>query len=138
MAKRGSVPKPFNGGQWTASRMASFIKGGLRTLSRKWPPKYETLKRAMVGRRLDPATGKMSNRYQCAGCGNLFKQADVQVDHIDPVVSVTDGFIDWNEYIMRMFCEADGLQVLCSECHGVKTQNERKQRKEAKNELQQP
>jgi len=134
MAKRSNIPKPFNGGQWTASRMASFIKGGLRTLSRKWPPKYETLKRAMVGRRLDPTTGKMSNRYQCAGCGNLFKATEVQVDHIDPVVSVTDGFIDWNEYIMRMFCEADGLQVLCSECHGIKTQNERQQRKEAKND----
>lgn len=134
MVKRSNIPKPFNGGQWTASRMASFIKGGLRTLSRKWPPKYETLKRALVGRRLDPSTGKMSNRYQCAGCGNLFKQADVQVDHIDPVVSVTDGFIDWNEYIMRMFCEADGLQVLCSECHGIKTQNERQQRKEAKSD----
>lgn len=134
MVKRSNIPKPFNGGQWTASRMASFIKGGLRTLSRKWPPKYETLKRALVGRRLDPSTGKMSNRYRCAGCGNLFKQADVQVDHIDPVVSVTDGFIDWNEYIMRMFCEADGLQVLCSECHGIKTQNERQQRKEAKND----
>lgn len=122
--------KPFNGGQWTAARMASFIKGGLRTLSRKWPQKYEAIKNALVGRKLDPATGKLSNRYRCAGCAKIFKLADVQVDHIDPVVSIEDGFIDWNEYISRMFCEADGLQVLCSACHSTKTQNERKQRKE--------
>lgn len=129
---RKSPPKPFNNGQWTVSRMASFIKGGLRTLSRKWPPKYETLRKANVGKRLDPATGKESFRYRCAGCNNVFKQKDVQVDHIDPVVSTIDGFVDWNEYIMRMFCEADGLQVLCTECHNIKTQNERKQRKENK------
>lgn len=122
--------KPYNNGQWTAARYASFIKGGLRTLSRKWPPKFEALKRALIGKRLDPATGKMSNRYQCAGCGNLFKATDVQLDHIDPVVDLREGFVDWNIYIERMFCEAEGYQVLCSECHGVKTLNERKLRKE--------
>lgn len=131
MATRNTV-KPFNGGAWTASRMASFIKSVIRMGSRKWPQKYEALNRALIGKRLDPRTGKMSNRYKCAGCNNLFKATEVQVDHIDPVVSVEDGFIDWNEYIMRMYCEADGFQILCSECHGVKTENERKQRKEKK------
>ena len=126
---RKTPPKPFNGGQWTVARMSSFIKGGLRTLSRKWPPKYEALRRANVGERLDPATGKESFRYKCAGCANVFKQKDVQVDHIEPVVSTIEGFTDWNEYIMRMFCEVDNLQVLCSDCHNTKTQNERKQRK---------
>jgi 5-methylcytosine-specific restriction endonuclease McrA len=122
--------KPFNSGQWTAARMNSFIKGGIRTLSRRWPPRYESLNLALIGKRLDPATGKMSNRYKCAACGDMFKQADVQVDHIDPVVSVEGGFIDWNIYIKRMYCEVDGFQVLCSQCHNVKTQNERKKRKE--------
>ena len=109
--------------------MASFIKGGLRTLSRKWPQKYEALSRACVGKRFDPKTRKESFRYTCAGCGNLFKSNEVQVDHIDPVVSVEDGFVDWNVYIERMFCEADNYQILCVACHGVKTDNERKQRK---------
>jgi len=123
--------KPFNGGTWTAARMSSFIKSVLRAGSRKWPQKYEALKRALKGRFLDKSTGKMSNRYTCAGCGNMFKLVDVQVDHISPVVSV-EGFVDWNEYISRMYCEADGFQVLCSTCHSVKTQNERKARKEYK------
>lgn len=121
--------KIFNGGQWTAARMSSFIRGGLRVLSRKYPQRYEALKRAFIGKRLDKITGKMSNRYRCAGCAKMFKLTDVQVDHIDPVVSVKDGFIDWNIYISRMFCDADGLQVLCSECHSIKTKNEREQRK---------
>jgi hypothetical protein len=52
------------------------------------------------------------------------------VDHIDPVVSVEHGFEGWNVYIERMFCEADGYQVLCKTCHSIKTANERKARKE--------
>lgn len=124
------VPKPYNGGQWTAARYRSFIISILRAGSRKWPQKYEALKRALIGKRLDPKTGKMSNRYKCAACSNLFKADQVQVDHIHPVVDVKDGFVDWNTYIDRMYPEADGFQILCSECHSVKTQNERKMRKE--------
>ena len=128
-SKKKPVAKPYNGGTWTASRMASFIKGGLRTLSRKWPQKYEAINRANVGKRFDPKTGKESYRYKCAACSNIFKSSEIQADHIEPVVSVEDGFIDWNEYIKRLFCEADNYQVLCVACHGIKTENERKQRK---------
>ena len=124
------VPKPYNGGQWTAARYRSFIISILRAGSRKWPQKYEALKRALIGKRLDPKTGKMSNRYKCAACSNLFKADQVQVDHIYPVVDVKDGFVDWNTYIDRMYPEAERFQILCSECHSVKTQNERKMRKE--------
>ena len=123
------VPKPYNGGQWTAARYRSFIISILRAGSRKWPQRYEAIKRALIGKRLDPSTGKMSNRYKCASCSNLFKADQIQVDHILPVVDVNDGFVDWNTYIDRMYPEAVGFQILCSECHSVKTQNERKMRK---------
>ena len=62
----------------------------------------------------------------------MFKGADVAVDHIDPVVSPKTGFVSWDVYIERMFCEADGFQVLCHTCHGIKTQNEREERKKWK------
>lgn len=123
------VDKPYNGGQWTVARFNSFVKSALRAASRKWPPKYETLKKACIGKRSDPATGKLSFRYKCAGCAKIFKAKDVAVDHIFPVVDVDDGFVDWDTYIKRLYCEADDLQVLCHECHGIKTQNERKARK---------
>lgn len=50
------------------------------------------------------------------------------IDHIDSVVPTT-GFTDWNDVIERMFVEADKLQVLCKDCHDLKTQQEREQRK---------
>jgi 5-methylcytosine-specific restriction endonuclease McrA len=89
------------------------------------------LKDACIGKRLDPATGKLSFRYTCAGCGNIFKAKDVAVDHIHPVVD-TDGFKSWDDVIERLFCEVDGLQVLCHTCHSVKTANEKAMRKKRK------
>jgi hypothetical protein len=47
------------------------------------------------------------------------------VDHIDPVVDPHTGFVDWNTYIERMFCELTGFQVLCFDCHSKKTSIER-------------
>jgi len=38
-----------------------------------------------------------------------------EVDHIEPV-----GSGSWDGIIERMFCEADGLMVLCKECHKAK------------------
>lgn len=121
-----------NGGQWTRSRFESFIKSALRAATRRWPQKHQALKDACVGKKLNRATGKEIFHYKCAGCGKLFKGADVAVDHINPVVSPKTGFVSWDVYIERMFCEADGFQVLCHTCHGIKTQNEREERKKCK------
>lgn len=132
MAKNKGVSKPYNSGQWTAARMRSFISSALRAATRRWGPKHEALKKACVGKKLNAATGKEIYHYKCAGCGKLFKGADVAVDHINPVVDPDKGFQGWDIYITRMFCEVDGFQVLCNECHSIKTQNEKGIRYESK------
>jgi len=130
--------KPYNNGTWTTARFNSFVKSALRAASRRWPPKYDTLKKACVGKRLDPLTGKQSFRYTCAACKQVFKAAEVAVDHIIPAVSIEDGFTTWDDVVKNLFCEADGLQVLCSDCHSKKTADERKQRTEAKSRNRKP
>ena len=30
-------------------------------------------------------------------------------------------FIDWNTFVERLFCPASNLQMLCKECHQIKT-----------------
>jgi len=47
------------------------------------------------------------------------------VDHIKPVVDPAVGFTTWDDYIERMFCEADNLQVLCKACHDAKSEEEK-------------
>jgi len=64
----------------------------------------------------------------CAKCKESFTMRDVQVDHIDPVVPVGRELQSWDEYICRLFCGVDNLQVLCKPCHKEKSNNENSQR----------
>ena len=121
----------YNSGQWTQSRFHSFIKSALRTASVRWPPRYETLAEAFVDRRTNEKTGKLAKHFKCASCYNLFPQKDVEVNPKQSVVPV-EGFTSWDEVINRMFCEKDGLEVLCKTCHKQRTQEENQLRKQFK------
>lgn len=119
-----------NGGRWTDARYKAFIVSALRAASRRWPPKYETLQEAYVGQLTNPKTKRVSKHYKCKACKEIYPGKEVQVDHIEPVVSTTDGFTTWDAFIQRLFCEKSGLQVLCSQCHSIKTQKEKDASKE--------
>ena len=121
--------KKRNGGEWTEARFKSFVTSALRAASRRWPPKYKALKEAFVGRKLNAKTGKLAMHYTCAECKKLYVATDVQVDHIKPVVDPKKGFVSWDVYINRMFCEIEDLQVMCKPCHKVKTDSEKLERK---------
>lgn len=76
---------------------------------------------------------KSRKKYKCAHCDGIFRQKEINVDHIDPVVDPEKGFTNFDDYITRMFCPVEGFQVLCKECHNSKTYLETQIRKEAKN-----
>ena len=118
--------KPYNGGQWTEARKNSFIKSALRNA--RWPVKYVALVNARVGKRTNPETGRQAMFHKCADCGGEFVAKEVVADHIVPVV-LTTGFDSWDGVIDRLFCEVEGFQCLCKECHGVKTKAENAERR---------
>lgn len=89
---------------------------------RRWPPKWEVLKNARIGKKLNKKTGRKALHYRCAVCGKEFVQSRVQVDHILPIGSCKT----WDEFIEKLFCEKDNLQVLCKSCHKRKTKKEQK------------
>jgi 5-methylcytosine-specific restriction endonuclease McrA len=91
--------------------LKAFVIRTLRRASMRWPPKNEALVKSRIERGL----------YQCAMCKNAFKKKDVNVDHIDPVVSIETGFTTFDDFINRLFVEADKMQVLCSTCHDSKS-----------------
>lgn len=121
----------YNGGKWTKERFNRFIISALRKASMKWPPRNEAKKNARVARGM----------YKCDNCGVVGpatippkretrrRRNNSAVDHVNPVVDPANGFIDWNTYIDRMFCELEGFQVLCWECHDKKSAEEREARK---------
>lgn len=120
--------KKRNGGAWTESRYQSFIKSALRTASVRWPPRYETLNNACVGVKVNEKTGRKAKHYECVMCVGHYPQKDVQVNHKEAVVPLS-GFTSWDDIIERLFCEADGLEVLCKECHKTITKEENDERR---------
>lgn len=117
-----------NGGAWTEARFHSFVVSALRGALRRWPPKYKVLKNAATERLINPKSGKLAMHYRCADCGNHFPAKEVQVDHIKPVVDPKKGFINWDIFIERLYCEIKNLQVLCKPCHKTKSAKERVKR----------
>jgi len=62
---------------------------------------------------------------QCEVCKSWVGSTKIAVDHVTPVVSVEEGFQDWNEFMARLWCDRSNLQRICSDCHDSKTQIER-------------
>ena len=120
-----------NGGKWTEGRFRSFITSTIRSGMRRWEPKWAALKLAYAGRLLNKKTNRIGYHYTCAGCKKDYPSSEVQVDHIEPVVDPVVGFVSWDVYIDRMFCEVHNLQVLCKKCHTKKTKLERGASKQA-------
>lgn len=114
------VEKTRNGGKWTEARYFGFIRSALRSAFQKWPPKHEAKAAARV----------QHNTYVCAECDKWYGSSQVQVDHIEPCGSLKK-FDDLPDFVERMFCEAEGFQVLCKDCHQAKTNREKKERKNA-------
>jgi 5-methylcytosine-specific restriction endonuclease McrA len=88
-----------------------FLIPVLRRATYRWKPRDEALKEARVER----------GNYKCAICGEIFKRKEIVQDHIEPVIDVEKGFTDWNDYVLRMFPDKDGFQILCKPCHDAKT-----------------
>lgn len=89
----------------------TWLKGKLRQASLRWPPRNEALKRARIDR----------GNYRCAMCDGTYKSYQVHLDHIEPVIPLTEGFTTWDKFIARLFCNVDSFQVVCTECHDAKT-----------------
>lgn len=104
--------------------LKSFLINRLRRASFAYPPRNEAMKEARVDRGL----------YKCAHCviegkDVIWRAKEVKADHILPVVDPTVGFVDWNNFINRLFCEKEGFQILCEEHHDLKTEKENLGRK---------
>lgn len=61
--------------------------------------------------------------WVCATCKHFIKAKYIKVDHIDPIGSFKS--LDDVGFMSRVFCEYGNLQILCEDCHKVKTWAER-------------
>lgn len=116
------VARTRAGDTWTESRYFQFIRSALRQAFSRYPPKYQAKDRAK--RTLEHKKGRQQYEYQCSHCNGWFPAKAVEVDHIEPAGSLRT-YDDLPGFVRRLFCEVDGLQILCKECHLDKTTESR-------------
>ena len=118
------VPRTRAGNTCTEARYWQFIRSALRQAYSRYPVKFQVKKDAE--RTVEGCRHKYE--YQCAECSGWFTNKEIQVDHIEPAGKLSS-YADIAGFAKRLFCEAEGMQVLCLECHQSKTNAERKARK---------
>ena len=129
--KTNRVPRTRAGGKWTEAAFWGFLRSGIRQISTRWPPIADAL---MAARR--PYTGPNARQkweYECSECHCFSPQAVtkagkrktmVHVDHIHECGKLLS-YRDVSGFVERLFCEAEGLRVLCHECHAARTAKSR-------------
>lgn len=118
------MPKPFNQKSWLINQ--------LRRLTLRYPPAIRATNRTREEYFILSKKGTKVKRvkYTCELCGKKdLKRSEMDLDHIIPVVDIDKGFTDWNDFITRLFCQEDELQLICEPCHSAKTLNENKSRR---------
>lgn len=102
--------------------LKSFLIATLRRASYRWSGRYNALKESRIGR----------NEYVCASCGLIHGRKEGHMDHIEPAVDPVKGWVNLEEFAIRLFCDKSGFARLCISCHKDKTNQEREIRKENK------
>lgn len=96
----------------------TWLRSGLRSMSRRYPAIYEALARAK--RPYKGLNKHQRYEYECAACGGYFSGKQVAVDHrID--CGALKSWDDVLGFMQRLFCATDVLDVLCHPCHDLKT-----------------
>lgn len=128
--KRRALTPPFaEYPEWSEAKFFSFIRSALRAAWSRWPPKYQLLAKAK--RKYEGPNKRLKWEFQCNECQHYYPQKEISVDHIVPAGTLRT-FDDIGPFCERLFVGEDKLQVLCTSCHNVKTQEERKLNKETK------
>ena len=110
------------------------IKGAIRKLFTR----SDLYKEVLINSIHPTIKGKRGGKqYICSVCGNTFQQKDIQVDHINPVIPIGKKIddLDYNDIYNNIFCGKDNLQVVCKDCHKIKSTEERKLRKHYGNKI---
>lgn len=136
IGKTDRVPKTRAGGEWTEAAFWGFLRSGLRQMTQRWPPivrlVFENNRRPYVG-----PNKRQKFEYLCSECQQWFpraitvagkSKAQVHVDHIEECGKLAC-YEDVGTFVKRLFCEADGLRLLCKSCHAHRAEVSREMAK---------
>lgn len=109
------VARTRAGNEWTEARYWQFIRAALRKAAQRYPPVARHALNAVKRKSQNKDNPRLKFEYQCKICQLWYPRKVVRVDHIIPCGSLKK-YDDLPGFVERMFCEADGLQILCVDC----------------------
>jgi hypothetical protein len=112
--KKFRVARTRNGNTMTESMFFQWLRQKLRRASMYWKPISQARKEAQVLYKGPNKRRKYS--YVCTECHHEFPIQEVKVHHKIDCGSL-NSFADLSSFAERLFCEKEGLIVLCSKCH---------------------
>ncbi len=127
--KRILKPRTRGGGTWTEAGYFGFIRGALRRAAMRYPPKLQV---KMAARRpfSKPPKGKGRQKweYKCQECNTWNADKNSVVDHVIPAGTLKT-YADLPQFVENLFCEPDGLRMLCKPCHQIITNEQNAERR---------
>ena len=117
------VPRTRNANTMTESQFWGMIRAALRNRTRYWKP--VSVVRREVRRPYRGNNKRQKWEYQCNICKKWFSVKNTEVDHIVPAGKLSC-YEDLPRFVKRLFVEKEGLQLVCNQCHNIKTKKERK------------
>lgn len=97
-----------------------FAVQALRRASLRWRPRNEARILARTERKINDATGRLAWHSKCKTCGLEKPDGQMELDHLVPVIG-KEGFTNFDNYIDRLYCEVNNFQILCTNCHDIKS-----------------
>lgn len=106
------------------------LKNAIRSEIRRSFSRSEHYKEFLKLHRIEWKNGNRKRvSYKCKACTKLFSSKDIQVDHIVPIGNgVYEGIEDAKRFAELVYCSYDNLQILCKECHKVKSKEEQSEK----------
>lgn len=110
-------------GRLPEKKLVSMLRSAIRQVWMSAPNKLAKLELARIPD-MNPST-RTKWLFKCEHCGEMFKQTDVEVDHIKGNHTFTE-LSDFENYCDKILnASLDDLQILCVEDHATKTYLER-------------
>lgn len=124
-----TVNKTRCSGTMTEASFRNWILSALRNLTRKWKPANDAWKIKCRSKPKD-VPGRHRIEHQCASCGiwaprkTRLNNFGIELDHIVPIGGLSC-FSKLQQWVTNAFVEINGYQKLCTNCHKIKTDEEK-------------
>lgn len=109
----------------------NLLKGAIRRVFSRSELRRKIVNLTIEPNHVDLTRKRVKTWCKCPECRQMVPKSWLQVDHIIPIVGITETLKDlsWDTVIDRQWCSDNNLRPVCKPCHEKKTKEENKQRR---------